>query len=198
MKEMLIPGFLGRTHGAYLASVRLALSGQVTEAYMVSRGCLENGLYASYIKADPTIKEENPERTKIWMERDENEDSLRKFRKVFSASKVLKNVEEIESRLGSKARKLYEFAIRQGAHPNIGGLVTTSKISLKGGTIDLLQRGDQLTCKICVQTITQVGVCCLKIFTVVAGDRVIKTGIQRQLESIEGMLEGGILKNDSR
>lgn len=132
------------------------------------------------------------------MERDENEVSLRKFRKVFSANKVLKSLEEIDSQIGRKARKLYEFAIRQGAHPNIGGLVTTSNISLQGGTIDLLQRGNQLTCQMCVQTVAQVGVCCLKVFSLIAGKRVVKSGIQKQLESIEEMLEGGILKNDSR
>src|SRR5712691_11655393 len=34
--------FVMRAHASYLGSVRLALSGQVPETYIVLRGCLEN------------------------------------------------------------------------------------------------------------------------------------------------------------
>ena len=54
--------FLYRSHAALLGGVRLALSGQVPEAYMVLRGCLENALYGLYISR-------NSESVVTWLNR---------------------------------------------------------------------------------------------------------------------------------
>jgi len=51
LKEVLLPNFFVRAHSAFLAATRLATSGQVVETYMVARGCLENALYALFIRS---------------------------------------------------------------------------------------------------------------------------------------------------
>src|SRR4029078_1125079 len=38
--------FILRTHSAFLGAVRLGVSGQLPEAYMVLRSCLESALYS--------------------------------------------------------------------------------------------------------------------------------------------------------
>jgi len=61
--EKLIPGlFLLRSHASYLGAVRLAVSGQLPETFMVLRGCLENSLYALHIALIPETGE-------IWLQR---------------------------------------------------------------------------------------------------------------------------------
>ena len=42
-----------RAHAAYFAAVRLSISGQVAEAYMVIRKCIENALYGFYLSKNP-------------------------------------------------------------------------------------------------------------------------------------------------
>ncbi|MDX9745885.1 MAG: hypothetical protein RBU31_05045 [Syntrophales bacterium] len=54
--------FLFRSHSAYLGSVRLALSGQTPETYIVLRGCLGNALYGFYVSR-------NAESREIWLRR---------------------------------------------------------------------------------------------------------------------------------
>ncbi len=56
----LVSGFLLiRSHSSFLGATRLCLSGQLAEAYILLRGCLENALYGLYVAG-------NTSRQKIW------------------------------------------------------------------------------------------------------------------------------------
>jgi len=67
-----------KAHSSYLGSVRLSTSGQLPEAYMVLRGCLENSLYGFYFHR-------KPESGKTWLRRHEDEESRRRVRDEFKA-----------------------------------------------------------------------------------------------------------------
>ncbi len=188
-KEILLPLFLGRSHSAYLGAVRLSTSGQVAETYMVVRGCLENALYALFIQDDPTKNEPIPNRPRIWLERADNEAAGKRCRNTFSAKDVLENLTKHNKELGRKARVLYQIAIDRGAHPNFVGHLTTSKISLQGGSIDFLIPGDQMVCKACIQFTLQVGLCALKIFELAYDDKFRCEGITPQLEKNRWLLK---------
>jgi hypothetical protein len=103
--------FLIRSHAAYLAGVRLALSGQIPEAYMVSRGSLECALYGLYVARNPLIQE-------TWLRRDEDELSRKRVREEFKAGNLFKLLELEDGRLRSIAGDLYERTIDYGGHPN--------------------------------------------------------------------------------
>jgi len=188
-QEILLPLFLGRAHSAYLGAVRLSVSGQVVETYMVARGCLENALYSLFIQDDPIINKEIPNRVKIWLDRAESKAAGRECRKVFSSGNVLKNLTNHDKELGRKTLRLYRIAIDRGAHPNFAGHLVTSKLSLDGGHIDYLIPGDKLVCKACIQFTVQVGICTLKIFELAYGKKFESEGLSKKLEGDEWILQ---------
>lgn len=188
-EELLLPLFLGRTHSAYLGAVRLCTSGQVVETYMVARGCLENAVYALFIQDDPTIKEEIPDRVRIWGDRAESKAAGSECRRTFSSANVFGNLAKHDKELGRKALKIYRIAIDRGAHPNFAGHLTTSNVSLNGGHIDFLIPGDNVVCKACIQFTVQIGICTLKIFELAYGEKFASEGISKRLRGIECMLE---------
>ena len=66
-----VPGLLLlRCHGAYLAAIRLSISGQHPETYSVLRTCLEIALYANHMRAAPSLAE-------VWLKRSEGLDERR-------------------------------------------------------------------------------------------------------------------------
>jgi hypothetical protein len=189
IRELLLPNFLGRSHSAFLGSVRLSTSGQVVEAYMVARGVIENALYSLYIQDDATIDENGlQERAKIWIERDDNEPAGEKCRKEFKYGKVIKHLMDREQDIGRKTANLYDKSIARGAHPNFPGHATTSNISLEGGKIDFLIPGNNIVCKASIQFTAQVGICSLKIFELIYKERFQSQGVTSQLNDIEGLL----------
>jgi len=188
VRELFLPNFLGRAHSAYLGAVRLSTSGQVVEAYVVARGCLENALYSLYIQDDPTIDQPIPERVRIWMERDENDAACRKCRNTFTTGRVMKHLMDRDKNIGQKTENLYDITINRGAHPNFPGHATTSNISLEGGSIDFLIPANNDVCKACIQFAAQVGICSLKTFELIYRERFQSQGVTSQLDDIEWLL----------
>jgi hypothetical protein len=108
-----------RAHSAYLATIRLAVSGQIPEAHVLMRNVLGNGLYAWYIK-------ENPEKAQIWSERHKSDTAKKAARKEFRPTKITESLENADSQLIESINKFYDHTIDFGAHPNpfamFGGL----------------------------------------------------------------------------
>jgi hypothetical protein len=187
-EEFLLPLFLGRAHSAYLGAIRLSTSGQVVETYMVARGCLENAVYSLFIQDDPTIKEEIPERVRIWGDREENEAADRICRQTFSTKNVFRNLARHNAELERKASELYRIAIGRGAHPNFAGHLVTSDICSEGGHIDFLIPGNEMVCKACIQFAVHVGICTLRIFELACGEKFVRNGVSEKLQGVEKLL----------
>lgn len=181
--ERLLPNFIGRCHSAYLGGIKLSTSGQVVEAYMVIRGCLENALYAQYINDDPTRDEELPERSVAWLNRGKDEDSTKKCRKMFTYSAVKNNLLEQDKALGQEASLLYDRTIDYGAHPNFYGHITTSDVKTSGVTVQFLMPGTDAF-KLCIQTAVEVTICSLRIFNHIFPDRFRSVGITERIDNI--------------
>ncbi|MEJ5378554.1 MAG: hypothetical protein WHX93_18440 [bacterium] len=103
--------FLFRSHSAYLAGVRLALSGQIPEAYMVLRGSLECALYGLYVARKPSVGE-------VWLRRDEDDEAKKKVKQEFKVSNLFEVLGVEDRKLANIARKFYEITIDYGGHPN--------------------------------------------------------------------------------
>ena len=67
-----------RSHSAYRAACRLALSGQATESYVVLRSCLEYAIYALHIDKNPFLAE-------LWLKRHDDVISYQAHEKPISA-----------------------------------------------------------------------------------------------------------------
>jgi hypothetical protein len=103
--------FLLRTHSAYLGAVRLGISGQLPETYMVLRSCLESALYALHIEKDTS-------RAETWIRREENAQSRKRTKSEFTARRVLDTLKKSDVKIYDAVSALYERTIDFGAHPN--------------------------------------------------------------------------------
>ena len=69
--------FLLRSHSAFLATVRLAVSGQASESYATSRQCIEFALYGFYLFRHKNLQE-------LWLSRTESKGHRQKVRDTFN------------------------------------------------------------------------------------------------------------------
>ncbi len=104
--------FFLRAHASLLGAIRLITSGQIPESHMLLRGCLENALYAHYVKNED-------ERKRTWLNRNTSPEAALACRKAFMNVKVESCLSDADSALGIKAKKLYDETIDSGAHPNV-------------------------------------------------------------------------------
>jgi len=184
-EEILIPSFVGRSHSAYLSSILLSTAGQVPEAYPAIRLCLENALYGLFIQDDPTIHEEIPERSKIWLDRGKNEEATRMCRSTFTYGKVRDHLISRDNALGEHAVTLYQRTITYGAHPNFYAHATTSNLVAEGeGNIQYLLPNTD-ACKLCIQTAVETGLCVLRIYGLILQNRFLSSGIQNRIQKID-------------
>jgi hypothetical protein len=113
--ELLVPRFLiTRTHSSFLAAIRLAMSGQITEAYPVLRQAIEQAWYALHISKDPSA----PSRMEIWLRRNEDATAKAKCKQVFTIANVRSTHEKIDHATAKHFQELYKSVIDFGAHPN--------------------------------------------------------------------------------
>ncbi len=160
--------FLLRSHASYLGAVRLSVSGQLPEAYMVLRGCLENALYGLFLHV-------NPDLGPVWLNRHEDETSKQRVRDEFRIGRMLDLLEARDAMTGSVARTLYDRTIDYGAHPNEMALLTVLGRTENAGsvTFDVRYLSDASTqaLPLCLKTNAQVGVCSLRVFRLVIPER---------------------------
>jgi hypothetical protein len=115
-----IPQFLlVRTHSAFLASTRLAMSGQSFEAQIVLRSAVESAWYALHIASDPV----RSERAEVWLRRNDDACATVKCRNEFTVSKVRASHEALDPQGARELQGLYETLIDFGAHPNQLGVL---------------------------------------------------------------------------
>jgi hypothetical protein len=181
-EEILLPSFVGRSHSAYLSSILLSASGAVPDAYSVIRLCMENAFYSLFIQDDPTINEEIPERLKIWLDRNESDETKKKCRNTFSNSAMIKHLFGRDSMLGEQVSALYERTITYGAHPNFYAHATASDlVPESGGNIKYLLPNTD-ACKLCISTAVETGLYSLKIYGLILRNR---AGIQEKIQRID-------------
>jgi hypothetical protein len=100
-----------RCRGTYRAVVRLAVSGQPVEAFVLCRSVLEHAAYAGQAAWTPGAAE-------VWTDRMESDVARRSCRKTFGWSSVLAALGTQDPELSKDVSALYDDLIDQGAHPN--------------------------------------------------------------------------------
>ena len=183
-EEILLPSFVGRSHSAYLNSIQMSTAGQIPEGYAPVRLCLENALYGLFIQDDPTIHEEIPARSKVWLDRGTNNEATKKCRDIFAYGKLRRHLISRDNALGECTATLYERTITYGAHPNFYAHATTSDLSTKNGVNIQYFLPNTVACKLCIQTAVQAGMCTLRIFGLILQERFVAAGIPERLKQI--------------
>jgi hypothetical protein len=174
--------FVLRTHSSFLAAVRLAVSGQLPETYMILRGTLENALYGFYISIRPELRE-------TWLRRHDDAASMRAVKQEFQIGSIFKRLALANAKIGDITQTLYERTIDSGAHPNEQALMQV--LDMKQGAdqirfdVRYLTKGDELAFGACLKTTAQVGVCSLDIFRIIFHERFEILGLTRELEHLK-------------
>lgn len=172
--------FLIRTQYSYLAANRLALGGQLAEAYMVLRGCLENALYGLFVAFNTTRQE-------IWLRRHDDEASRKRVKNEFTIRKVMDHLKGIDQRTQVIAQKLYDVTVDYGGHPNERSVTTQIDVTTEGSrtifSADVFNVGN-IAQVACLKTAARIGVCCLDIFGHIYRSRYKILGIDVSLDQL--------------
>lgn len=175
--------FVLKAHSAYLGGVRLAVSGQCAEAYMVLRGCLESAIYGLYLSRNKDSQE-------VWLNRHEDKESLELVKREFKMINLFNELESVDPKIYKTTRLLYDRTIDYGAHPNEAALTSLLKKTEEEDNIkfDLnYLTGNTLAFQLAMKTTAQVGLCSLYIFKNIYGERFDILGISTKLDSFKGL-----------
>lgn len=173
-----------RTHSAYRAACRLSMSGQVPETFALLRSCIENSLYALHMF-------KHKEKQDVWLDRHENEQSLKETKKEFKVVTVMKTLETFEPSLCKITKELYDNTIDWGAHPNERAMSSCLKI-IKGETQTAYKQiylsSDATQLSFGLNSTATTGVCCLYIFRYIFKERFALTGVTESLKKYKNRL----------
>jgi hypothetical protein len=181
-EEFLVPRFLMvRTHSCFLAGLRLAMSGQGSEAFPVLRSAVECTWYALHIAKDP----KGTERAEIWLRR--NEDAIAKSRckSEFTVAKLRQTHDALDPNTAKDLPGIYEDLIDFGAHPNQFGVMTAMRKSggekQVGFSIGILH-AKPLSIVLALRMAVAVAIGALKTFQLVFPERVTLAGIDLEIQ----------------
>jgi hypothetical protein len=173
-----------RTHSAYRAACRMSLSGQVPEAFVLLRSCIEYSLYALHIN-------KNPEAGEKWINRHQDEEALKSAKNEFTYGRVIKTLETIDSSIYQTSRGLYERSIDFGAHPNERSITSSLKIIKGKDRIEFQQlylASDGKLLSHGLKSTAQVGLCSLYILRHIFKERFDIIGVTQKMDKYRAIL----------
>lgn len=184
-QEYLVARFLAvRSHSSFLAAIRLAMSGQVSEAFPILRSAIESTWYALHIAKDP----KPPERSEIWLRRDENTAAKAKCKSEFAVWKVKQTHETLDPNTAKELHGIYEKLIDFGAHPNQPGvMISMKKKSESDKQIDFsvgILYPEPLPILFALRMAVEVAIGTLKTFQLVFPERLKLVGIDLEIEKL--------------
>ncbi len=178
---------MARARGAWLASVRSAMSGQTVEAYPLVRTVIEAAWYALHIAKDPAP----PARAIIWLCRDDNEAAESRCRNEFRVSNVRATHEALDATTAAICAALYDQTIELGAHPNERGTLTALRRSEDGQTINfqaVLLTDDWKVIALVLKNAVEAAVGALKVFRLIFPERFTIVGIKDEIDGLVAQL----------
>jgi hypothetical protein len=175
--------FILRTHSSFLGAAHLALAGQLPEAYMLMRGCLENAIYGFYFHLEPASHER-------WLRRHDSDDARKIVRREFEIARMIKRLHERDEPLGTVVKVLYERTIDNGAHPNERGLLQMVRIGKpeqpKEHRIEIRYlTANNSASMVCLKSTAQVGVSGLKVFRHFLPERYEFLGVNENIDALQ-------------
>ena len=183
-EELLIPRFLlVRAHSSFLAAIRLAMSGQMTDAFPVLRSAIESTWYALHIAKDPR----RIERCEIWLRRDEGDAAKSRCKSEFTIANVKHTHYSLDAKTAKELHGIYEDLIDFGAHQNQFGVMSAMKKTESGKQTDFsvgILHPDPLTILFALRLAVGVAIGVLKTFQLVFPERFKLAGIDLAIERL--------------
>lgn len=129
--EHLLPTrfLMARAHAAWLAAVRLGMSGQVVETYPLVRMVVETLWYALHLAKDSAP----PARAEVWL-RSDDDAAERRCATEFSIRNVRETHAALDPANEHAPHELYRRMIAFGGHPNERGVLSATTRTDTGET----------------------------------------------------------------
>lgn len=178
--DLLSPLLMYRSHSAFRAACRMALSTQNVDTYPLIRSCLE---YAGYAR----LIHDNHELGIAWLNRHNDEESLKHIRNAFTHSSVRARIEKDDAKLAQNYEELYQRAIDFGAHPNergITGSLTITKGEDRTHFTQAYLQGDGIGLDHVLKTLAQAGLTALLIYRFLFPEKFLLLGLDEEIEKI--------------
>ena len=172
-EAQLVPTLLFlRSFSAFRAAVMVGLS-LPTDTFPLQRSCLEYAGYAKLVTVEPEL-------ARLWLLRDQN---LAEVRKKFNNRAVRESIEKDDAALAKIYQDLYESSIDFGAHPNEKGVLgSVVPGSLATGNMQIMMLpGDSLQLQHGLKSCGRIGICSLKIFSLIFGNHFAKLNFDTKI-----------------
>lgn len=174
---------MARARGAWLAAVRLGLSGQVVEANLVLRAVIEDAWYALHLAKDPRP----PTRLEIWLRRDDNAPAKALCRTEFAIGNVRATHAARDAAAEAILHVLYKRTIEFGAHPNPRGVLAamTRMDTDEGHAFGAVLLTDKpVLIAVALKTTVEVAVGALKTFRLIFPERFAIMGMDGEIDKL--------------
>jgi hypothetical protein len=180
--DLLVPRFLlTRTHSAYFAACRLAMSGQHFESYPVIRAGIEQAWYALHISR-------NADHVETWLRRNDGVPETKKCKSQFKITNVVATHRSLDLHTARDFHMLYEMTIDYGAHPNQLGVLTALKSDTRGSYQVGILVPDITSTALALRMAVAMGVGVLKICQLIYPERFALTGLDLDVEKLKDEL----------
>jgi len=172
-----------RTHAAFLAAVRLAMSGQASESFPVLRAAIEQAWYALHIAKDSKA----PGRANIWLSRNDDKSTKTKCKSEFTVGNVRATHEGLDAATAKELQDIYENLIDFGAHPNPMGVLASMRKSGTDKQVDYkigILTSNKTTVVFALRMAVAVAVGALKVFKLIYPERFSLAGINLEIDKL--------------
>lgn len=167
------PLFL-RSQYAYKTTVGMALAGQVVEAFVMMRSCLEYAGYALLMFEDPTLEE-------VFLKRHFDDASMKNQKQKFKISEVRAVIDKFDPKVAQIFEKFYDRSIHFGAHPNPSAVLSAMQWEANG-FLNLALSTDRKMLMHAMKSAAQVGLAALFLFRFIFKDEFDKLGVSHEME----------------
>jgi hypothetical protein len=174
---------MARAHAAWLAAVRMALSGQTPEAYPVIRTVIEHSWYALHLAKDPSPST----RAVIWLCRNDDAAAKARCKTEFAIANVRATHTALDAAAAAALQTLYDWTIELGAHPNERGVLAamTRVDTGQGQTFGAVFLTDSaIHIAATLKTAIEAAVGALKAFRLIFPERFAIAGVDDMIEKL--------------
>jgi hypothetical protein len=158
----------------------MALAGQVVEAFVMMRSCLEYAGCALVMFADPTLED-------VFFSRHVDDAGRNAQKQKFQIREIRAIIATFDNKLAEIFKTFYDRAIDMGGHPNPFAVCNTVQMASSGSghtfrTLALSK--DETTLRHAMKSIAQVGLTVLFIFQHIFKAKFELLGLRAELDSM--------------
>lgn len=173
------PLFL-RAQYAYKTAAGMALAGQVVEAFVMQRSCLEYSGYALLMFKHPELED-------VFLSRHFDADHMKSQKQKFQIREIKAAIDLFCPRLAEIFLQFYDRSIDFGAHPNPSGVISATQWERSDAEATILTvalSNDERLLKHAMKSTAQVGLAALLIFQYIFEALFKDLGVDREIESL--------------